>query len=200
MNFIFDAFEENPDQKILVFTTKNTTSYSTPYFPNTKVYRFGTISSKPVKRYASYVWFNLMSTIVLLMHRVDKMTVFETLSVFPLWMITKIYKSKKGHIHFHEYISEPERSAGSAYLKALFILEDQVLKKYSCSQTNEDRKWLFLIDKPFLKSNMVEIKPNMPPKLWWNQYGKFKNLSTDGKIRLVYVIIKQCMSKRFLTG
>jgi hypothetical protein len=38
MNFIFDALEQKPAHKILVFTTKNTTSYTSPHFPNTKVY------------------------------------------------------------------------------------------------------------------------------------------------------------------
>jgi hypothetical protein len=187
MNFIFDALEENPSQKIIVFTTKNTTSYTTPEFPNTKIYRFGTISNSPVKRYASYVWFNLVSSIVLLMNRVEKITVFETLSIFPFWLVCRIDKSKKGHIHFHEYISEPERSVSSAYMKILFYLEDQLLKKYSCSQTNEDRKQLFIKDKSFLKSEMVEVRPNMPPKSWWNQYGQFKKKNTYKKIKLVYV-------------
>jgi hypothetical protein len=187
MNFIFDASEENPSQKIIVFTTKNTTSYKTPDFPNTKIYRFGTISSNPVKRYTSYLWFNLMSTIVLLMNSVEKITVFETLSIFPFWLVSKIDKSKKGHIHFHEYISESESRASSAYMKLLFKLENQLLKKYSCSHTNEDRKQLFLKDKPFLTSKMVEVRPNMPPKSWWNQYGKFKKKSTHEKIKLVYV-------------
>ncbi len=187
MNFIFDASEENPCQKIIVFTTKNTTSYKTPHFPNTKIYRFGTISSNPVKRYTSYLWFNLISSIVLLLNRVEKITVFETLSIFPFWLVSKIDKSIKGHIHFHEYISESERHASSGYMKFLFKLEDQLLKKYFCSQTNEDRKQLFLTDKPFLKSEMVEVRPNMPPKSWWNLYGQFKKKSTDEKIKLVYV-------------
>jgi hypothetical protein len=187
MNFIFDALEENPSQKILVFTTKNTTSYTTPHFPNTKIYRFGTISSNPIKRYASYIWFNLMSAAVLWINRIDQITVFETLSIFPLWLVSKKFKSKKGHIHFHEYVSKSERSASSAYMKILFNLEDQLLKKYTCSQTNDDRKRLFLTDKPFLKSEMVEVRPNLPPKSWWNQYGQFKKESTNEKIRLVYV-------------
>ncbi len=187
MNFIFDAFEENPSQKIIVFTTKNTTSYTTPHFPNTKIYRFGTISSNSIKRYASYMWFNLMSSLVLLINSIDKVTVFETLSIFPFWLVSKICKRKKGHIHFHEYISEPERMASSTYVKCLFKLEDQLLKKYPCSHTNVDRKRLFLIDKPFLKSEMVEVKPNMPPKSWWKNYGQFKKLCSDTKIRLVYV-------------
>ena len=63
MNFIFDALKKNPAQSILVFTTNNTTFYKTPHFPNTKIYRFGTISSNPIKRYASYLRFNLMCSI-----------------------------------------------------------------------------------------------------------------------------------------
>jgi hypothetical protein len=187
MNFIFDAFEENPTQEILVFTTKNNTSYTTPHFPNTKIYRFGTLSANPIIRYTSYLWFNLMSSIVLLLNRIDKITVFETLSIFPFWIVSKMLRIKKGHIHFHEYMSEPERIASSVYMKVLFKLENQLLKKYPCSQTNEDRKRLFLIDKPFLKSEMVEVRPNMPPKSWWKNYGKFKKQSSYAKIKLVYI-------------
>ncbi len=187
MNFVFDALEENPSNKIIVFTTRNTTSYKTPHFPNTKIYRFGTISSNPIKRYASYVWFNLMSSLLLWVNRVDKITAFETLSIFPLWVVSKVTKSKKAHIHFHEYISESERRASSAYMKLLFKLENQLLKKYSCSQTNEDRKLLFLRDLTFLKSEMVEVRPNMPPKSWWNNYGQFKKRIAYEKTRLVYV-------------
>jgi hypothetical protein len=195
MNFIFNILEENPSKKILVFTTKNTTSYKTPHFPNTKIYRFGTISSNSIKRYASYMWFNLMSSIILLINRIDKITVFETLSIIPLWVVSKIYKSDKCHIHFHEYLSEPERVASSAYMKFLFKLEDQLLNKYPCSQTNAERKHMFLTDKPFLKSDMVEVRPNMPPKSWWTNYGQFKKQSSDEIIRLVYVgaIDKQTM-------
>ena len=53
MNFIFDNLEDNPDLQILVLTTNNTTNYKTPSFPNTKIYRFGTISLNPLKRYVS---------------------------------------------------------------------------------------------------------------------------------------------------
>lgn len=187
MNFIFDALEENPAKRILVFTTKNTTSYKTPHFPNTIIYRFGIISSNPIKRYASYVWFNLMSSFILLMNKVDYITVFETLSIFPFWVVSKIHYRNKGYIHFHEYISEPERIASSAYMKVLYKLEDQLLKKYPCSHTNEDRKQMFLSDKPFLISEMVGVRPNMPPKSWWKKYGQFKKQSSDALIRLVYV-------------
>lgn len=187
MNFIFDAVDENYNKKILVFTTKNTTSYTTPYFSNTKIYRFGTICSNPIKRYVSYIWFNLMTSILLLINRVDKITVFETLSIFPLWVVSKIFNRNECHIHFHEYMSDSERIASSAYMKFLFKLEDQLLKKYPCSQTNEDRKQLFLADKPFLKSEMVEVRPNMPPRSWWKQYGQFKKKGSDTLIKLIYV-------------
>jgi hypothetical protein len=187
MNFIFDALDENPRQKIIVFTTKNTTLYTTPHFPNTKIYRFGKISSNPFKRYTSYLWFNIMCTLVLLINRVDKLTAFETLSILPLWLMSKKFKEKKGHIHFHEYTSEIERSESSAYMKFLFKLEGQLLQKYTSSHTNKDRKQLFLSDKLFLKSEMVQVRPNMPPKYWWNKYGQLKKKRTDEKIKLVYL-------------
>jgi hypothetical protein len=187
MNFIFDALEENPELQILLFTTQNTTSYQTPLFPNTKIYRFGKVSTNPIVRYSSYLYYNLLSSLILLFSKVEHVTAFESLSVFPLWLRMKLRTSTKAHLHFHEYLSEPERKASSGYMKCLFKLEDQLLKNYTCSQTNEDRKRLFLEDKPFLKPARVEVRPNMPPKSWWNKFGQFKKPSTDGKIRLVHV-------------
>lgn len=187
MNFIFDAIEENPDTEILVFTTKNTTTFKTPTFPNTKIYRLGMVNTNPIIRYASYVWFNLACSMILLFKSVEFITAFESLSIFPLWVRSKIKHQTKAHIHFHEYHSEPERQISSAYMKFLFTLEDQLLKKYSCSHTNEDRKRLFLVDKTWLKKESVKVIPNMPPKSWWKNFGQFKKPSIDVRIRLVYV-------------
>jgi hypothetical protein len=187
MNFVYDALEENPKLQILVFTTQNTTSYQTPHFPNTKIYRFGKVSTNPIVRYSSYLYYNLLSSLILLFSKVAYVTAFESLSVFPLWLRMKLRPSTKAHLHFHEYLSEPERKASSGYMKFLFKLEDQFLKNYTCSQTNEDRKRLFWEDKPFLKPAQVEVRPNMPPKSWWNKFGQFKKPSSDGKIRLVHV-------------
>ncbi len=187
MNFIYDALEENPELQILVFTTQNFSSYKTPHFPNTTIYRFGKVSTNPIVRYFSYLYYNLLSSLILLFSNVELITAFESLSVFPLWLRTKLKPKTTVHLHFHEYLSEPERKASSGYLKYLFKLEGQLLKKYTCSLTNEDRKGLFLKDNPFLKPEQVEVRPNMPPKSWWNKYGQFKKTSTDGKIRLVHV-------------
>jgi len=187
MNFIFDNLEDNPDLQILVLTTNNTTNYKTPSFPNTKIYRFGTISLNPLKRYVSYLWFNLMSSLILIFRKFDLIIAFESLSIFPLWLRTIIRVKTKAHLHFHEYISLLECQTSSIYMKILFKLEDQLLRKHQCSHTNEDRKRLFLKDKPFLKSENIEVRPNMPPKSWWNKYGQLKNPNTAGKIRLVHV-------------
>ena len=187
MNFIFDNLEDNPDLQILVLTTNNTTNYKTPTFPNTKIYRFGTISVNPIKRYTTYLWFNLMSSLILLFKNFDLIVAFESLSIFPLWLRTNIRVKTKAHLYFHEYISLLECQTSSIYMKILFKLEDQLLRKHQCSHTNEDRKRLFLKDKPFLKSENVEVSPNMPPKSWWIQFGQFKKTNTDGKIRLVHV-------------
>ena len=187
MNFIYDVLEENPRVQILLFTTKNTTSYKTPSFPNTTIYRFGKVSSNPLIRYISYIYFNLFSSFILLVSKADFITAFDSLSIFPLWLVKKAQPKSKVHIHFHEYISEPERKASSAYMKFLYKLEDQLLVKFPCSQTNEDRKRLFLLDKPFLNQDQVEVRPNLPPKSWWKNFGQYKTPSSDDKIRLVAV-------------
>jgi hypothetical protein len=187
MNFIFDALEENPDVQITVITTKNTTTYKTPFFSNTKIYRFGKVSCNPIVRYVSYIWFNLASFVILLFRPVNHITVFESLSSMPLWLISRIRPKTNAHIHFHEYISEPERRSSSSYMRLLFRLENQLLKKYTSSQTNEDRKCLFLRDKSFLTPSKVEVRPNMPPKAWWLKRSNYKMPISDGKIKLVYV-------------
>jgi hypothetical protein len=187
MNFIFDAFEENSEIQILVFTTKNTTSYITPTFPNTKIYRFGTIEKHLIKRYFSYISFNLSSFFILLFNEVSHITVFESLSVFPLWLLSKLKSQMRAHIHFHEYISDFEREKSSLYMKSLFMLENELLLKYTCSHTNEDRKQLFLRDKLFLKEEQVQVRQYRPPNSWWNQYGQFKQQNRDGKIRMVHL-------------
>ncbi len=187
MNFIHDAIEENPGVQILVFTTKNTTTYQTPKFPNTRIYRFGKVSSNPLVRYFSYINYNLFSSLILLYCKVDFITAFETISIFPLWFKNLTKPKTKAHIHFHEYLSMQERMVGSAYMKFMFKLEDQLLRENTCSQTNEDRKCLFLEDKPFIKPEQVEVRPNMPPKSWWTTYGQYKKSSSDGKLSLVHV-------------
>ena len=187
MNYILDTVEANPEARIKVFTTKNNTSYSTPIFPNTKIYRLGSISSNSFNRYTTYIWYNFVSSIILLLMKTDFIIAFESLSVFPLWITSNLKNRKNAHIHFHEFISQTERASSSKYMKLLFRIEDILLKKYPCSHTNEDRKLLFVKDKAWLNPDSVEVRPNMPPKSWWNEFGQYKQKSKDGKIRLVYV-------------
>jgi hypothetical protein len=72
-------------------------------------------------------------------------------------------------------------------MKFLFKCEDKLLKKITCSQTNEDRKALFLKDNPNLSPGNVEVYPNLPPKAWWQDFGQYKKPWQSGKIKLVYV-------------
>lgn len=105
MNFIFDNLEDNPDLQILVLTTNNTTNYKTPTFPNTKLYRFGTICLIPFNRYSSYLWLNIMSSLILIFRKFDLIIAFESLSIFPLRLRTIIRVKTKAHLHFYEYQS-----------------------------------------------------------------------------------------------
>ena len=72
-------------------------------------------------------------------------------------------------------------------MKFLFKREDKLLQKHTCSQTNEDRKGLFLKDNPKLKKQNILVFPNMPPRSWWLDFGQYKKPSDGGKIKLVYV-------------
>jgi hypothetical protein len=43
------------------------------------------------------------------------------------------------------------------------------------------------MDKPWLNSESVKVIPNMPPKLWWDKFGKFKVKRNYDKYKLVYI-------------
>ena len=192
MNYIFDAHQVNPNVQIFVFTTQNALQLKTPQFPNTKIYRLGVVTENSVIRYASYFWFNFISSLRILALRPNFIVAFEILSLFPLWVIGLFYRCQRAHIHFHEYLSLPERQLSSVYMKLLFKIEDTLLNRYLCSHTNEDRKSLFLLDKPWLKSANILIRPNMPPKSWWLQYGQHKRPGLSLKTKLVYVGACDC--------
>ena len=103
MYFIFDNLENNPELRILELTTNNTTNYKTPTSPITKIYRVGAISLNTFNKYASLIWFNLMSFLILLFRKFDLFIAFESLSIFSLWLRTIIRLKTKAHLHFYEY-------------------------------------------------------------------------------------------------
>jgi glycosyltransferase involved in cell wall biosynthesis len=187
INLISDVLIQKPDIKISVITSVNNSPYNNQSFSGVKILRLGSTSKNAILRYASYLIYNFIGTLVLLIKRPDVVIVYETLSVLPAYVFAGIFPKKKIHIHFHEYLSIPEKNGASKYIKFLFKCEDMLLQKCTSSQTNEDRRELFLKDNFKLKKQNVFVFPNMPPKSWWTELGHHKKPWEGGKIKLVYV-------------
>ena len=187
LNFINDLISDKPYYFVSIFSTSNETVFQKKDYESVSVCRFGILSNKSFIRYLSYFLFNLFSTIILLINRPTTIIVYETLSVFPAFFYSRIFKKVNIHIHYHEYTSLSEQINASYYMKILYKCEYLLLRNFTCSHTNEDRKLLFLIDNPKLSSVNVEVYPNLPPSHWWFKFGKFKNLFNYDKIKLVYV-------------
>ena len=187
MNFISDLLSQKPEYHISVFTSINSSPYSNQSYLGVKIWRFSSVSENSILRYSSYLLYNLLTTVSLLLTRPDVVVVYESLSIFPAFIYSFVFKHKKIHVHYHEYLSLPEKEKASQYMKFLFRCEEKLLKKVTCSQTNEDRKALFLKDNPSLNPVNVEVYPNLPPETWWQDFGQNKKPWQCGKIKLVYV-------------
>ena len=187
MNFIFDVLSQKPDYRISVVTSVNSSPFANQEYNGVKIYRLGSVSENSVRRYLSYLKYNVVSLLILFIKRPDIVVVYETLSVFPALIYSKIVKNKMIHVHYHEYVSLREKELASGYMKFLFLCESSLLKKITCSQTNEDRKALFLKDNPNINPEEVQVYPNMPPKTWWQDFGQYKKPWQGGKVKLVYV-------------
>lgn len=187
MNFIFDVLSQKPDYKISVITSFNSSPFANQEFEGVKIFRLGSVSENSIKRYLSYLMYNIFSVLILFIKRPDVVVVYETLSIFPAYIFSKVFKKKKIHVHYHEYMSIKEKKAASLYMKFLLLCERNLLKKVTCSQTNEDRKAMFLKDNTYLHTGNLEVYPNLPPKTWWRDYGQHKIAWQGGKIKLVYV-------------
>ena len=96
MNFIFDVLSQKPDYKISVVTSVNSSPFADQEFKGVKIYRLGSVSEDSVKRYVSYLSYNIIGLFILLTKRPDVVVVYETLSVFPAFIYSKIFKKKNG--------------------------------------------------------------------------------------------------------
>ena len=192
MNFISDVLSRKSEYRITVFTSVNSSPYNNQNYNGVKIFRLGSVSKNPITRYVSYILYNVLGTIILILQRPDTIVVYETLSILPAFFFSKIFKKSKIHIHYHEFISNPEKEFTSAYMKFLYKIENKLLKSITCSQTNEDRKALFLMDNPNLDTRNVSVYPNFPPEQWWRDFGKYKSTYTGGIIKLVHVGVLDC--------
>lgn len=177
----------------LIDCTVFTSHTANPWFraERVKIKRVGRDFSKnSVVRYIHYIWFNAAVFLKLLKIKPNKIVCYETLSIFPVYLYRCIRKNVQLHIHYHEYISLAEIHSSSKYYKFLHRLEKKLWRKedVTISHTNEDRKFLFLVDYPFVLPEKIQVYPNLPPITWYEQSKelKLKN-KKDDSIRLVHV-------------
>jgi hypothetical protein len=187
LNFLRDFNSQRPEFKIYVFTTYNNSKYSNFKTFGSSIYRFGIISFNFLFRYLTFLFYNGLSFFCLLLFRPEIILVYETFSVFPAFIYSKVYKKTIIHLHFHEYVSLSEKKSSSLYMKFLFYCEQCLLKVASCSHTNDDRKFLQLRDSPGINSSSVLVFPYFPPYYWWENYGIYKKKYESGCLKLLYI-------------
>jgi hypothetical protein len=131
LNFISDGLAQKQTFEISVITSVNNSPYKNQSFSGVKILRLGSTSKNSILRYASYLTYNFIGTLLLLLTRPDVVLVYETLSIFPAFVYSLVFPQKIIHIHYHEYVSLPEKEASSRYVKLLFKCEEKILQKYT---------------------------------------------------------------------
>lgn len=187
INLIQDILTQHPEYTMTIITSYNSSPYTNLNLSNVKIFRLGSVSKITIVRYFAYINYNILGTFLLLITKPEFVLVYESLSIFPAYIYSIFFPKKKIHIHFHEYVSLPEKKVASGYMKFLMKCEEKLLQKYTSSQTNEERKELFLEDNVKMKKQNVLVFPNMPPKSWWTEFGQNKKPWNGDRIKLVYV-------------
>lgn len=185
-NFINTLFYKS--KKVEVFTTVSR-KLERIEFASANVRRLVDIESTKytIVRYFKLILFNLISTVYLLKRKPDKILYYETWSFLPVYLYSLVYKEKTTYMcHYHEYTSDVQLSENeSTFYRMLHKLEKRMLPKLNwISQTNEDRRELFLSDNPNIDTDLVRSIPNYPPKSWDHQSKKNRN---ESKLKFVYL-------------
>lgn len=178
-----------PNIKLSVFSVANSDNWFKE--KNFRIYRYGNQNTQNwFLRYCTYFFFNVLTCLRLLIFRPNFILLYETLSVFPAFLIKKIYPKTKVHIHFHEYTSKVEINASSKYYQLLIQIERKLISKKCCwvSHTNEDRVKLYLKDNPGIDEKKMLVFPNYPPASWYVNAFKTKMIKNNPScVKLVHV-------------
>jgi hypothetical protein len=182
MNFI-NCWGAETNEVVKVYTTVHGGSniFSNKF---AQILRLGKLGNSSLKRYCSYLYFNLVSFFSIMYNRPQSIFVYETISILPAYLMSRWNSSIKIYIHYHEYISPEEMVNTSRYMKFLFGIEKKLFNRVVwISHTNEKRMELFSIQHPELKDNIKRLMPNYPPSNW---HRKVKSKNDLGKINMVY--------------
>ena len=153
-----------------------------------QIKRLGKESFISIIRYMSYMKFNILTLLHLILKKPALIIAYETYSLLPVFIYKKIFRNCRIHIHYHEYISPIEIQSSTQYYKFLRFFEKRLYKIcHTISQTNIDRLELFLKDNPVVNQDKTFVALNLPPLNWPNnrkEVIKGKNCSV---IKLVHI-------------
>lgn len=188
MNLIIDIKSLGIFQ-VLVFSIDNGNKFGNWFnFENAKIFRFGRLHGNKILRYCTYLQFNILAIIGLLLIKPKVLFAFESYSIIPVYIYKKLFPKTILFVHYHEYTSLEEVKNSSIYLKFLNSIEKKLFLNCDwVSQTNEDRLNFFLEDYPSIKNERTFSAPNLPPTDWYSYSLKNKSKIETPPLKLVHI-------------
>ncbi|WP_179333437.1 glycosyltransferase family protein [Winogradskyella costae] len=179
-------FQEKVSLTCMTTKGNHNYNYKNPYI---KIIYLGNSDAtgkfKSLKRYFSYLLFNIVGFISLLYKRPSSIIYYETISAFPALLYKYIFPSTQLYVLYHEYTSKEEYLKGPSLVRMIHKLEIKSYEKVNwISHTNTDRRKLFSKDYD-ISIDKISCLPNYPPSSWLSST---KNLiKTKNKCKFVYV-------------
>jgi len=176
------------EYEIIIYTTHNNLQRK-PYNNNKiKIVRYPfpyKTDGKLIKLY-KYIIFFISTLFKIIIDKPDKLLYYESISSWPAYVYKKYINPKcKIFIHYHEYASQDWYNKYMKLVSNFHKHEKSFLYTYATwiSQTNHHRLRLFHKDNQNIKSNILKIMPNYPPKSWGNENTRTKKSYN----RIVYI-------------
>lgn len=200
-NFIDFLNQSNKKFDSIILSTKNPSNrerYDNKKFKIIR-YSFPAKTDVFIIKILKHLQFNFLSLINLIVYSPNAILYYESYSAFPVYIYKKYFNSKvRIFIHFHEYFSPNWYKNGMRLVKYYHSKEREFLFKHALwiSQTNVNRKKLFLDDNKYISKDIIFTLPNYPPKSWQRTTKEIMRLP----IKIIYIgslSLDSCYLKEF---
>jgi len=152
-----------------------------------RVNRLGKLNNNKITIWLTYISYNFLSFLALLIFRPKRIIYVETLSALPAIIYKKYVNDRvKVYIHYHEYTSPEEYAKSSPVERFIHRFEKTIYKKVDwISHTNSTRMQKFLNDENLiLEKELHHIMPNYPSRKWSISNRKWEK---NEPLKLVFV-------------
>lgn len=171
---------------ITVFSTDNDKNRETYRNDSVEIHRFNDTGSLIVRKGVTSLINSFKIYLNIAEIKPDILIYYETFSVARSILPVLFIKNKKLLIINHEYFSKQwYQTIASKSIRFLHMLEQKFFyqKANLISQTNRDRRDLFLKDHPYIDKTKMILIPNYPSKNW-----SHKQKDTQAKVlKTVYI-------------